>query len=166
MHHRERHLTTNTGRLAALSIPNCSIHYRGLPLSPLKCEEHISQERETWVMFPHENAEVLTREMFLSLKKPLTLVVPDGSWRQAAKVAKREPLLQNLKQVILPQGPISKYKLRREPKAEGLATFEAIARFMGIAEGAETQARLESLFNLMVERTLGSRGYVNPETRD
>lgn len=165
MHHRERHLTTNTGRLASLAIPNCTIHYRGLPVTPLKCEELISSENETWVLFPHDDATVLSEELFKNLKKPLTLIVPDGSWRQASKVAKREPALASAKRVILPPGPISKYRLRREPKAEGLATFEAIARVLGLSEGREVQQKLESLFDLMVERTLGSRGYVNPATR-
>lgn len=165
MHHRERHLTTNTGRLASLCIPNCSIHFRGLPYKPLDCAELLDPERETLLLFPREDAKVLSSEFLSTLKKPITLVVPDGSWRQAYKVAKREDALKNAHRVILPEGALSEYKLRREPKASGLATFEAIARAMGIIENPEMQAKLEELFRLMVSRTLGSRGYVNPATR-
>lgn len=161
MHHRERHLTTNTGRLAALTIPNCSVHMRGLPHKPLDCAELLESERETLLLFPRQDAKVLTKDFLKTIQKPITLVVPDGSWRQAYKVAKREDALKNVHRVVLPEGPISEYKLRREPKPEGLATFEAIARAMGIIEGEEMQLKLETLFRLMVSRTLASRGCVS-----
>lgn len=165
MHHRERHLTTNTARIAALSIPNTSIHVRGLPQKPLNCAELLDDERETLLLFPREDAKVLSKDFLATLKKPITLVVPDGSWRQAYKVAKREEALKNAHRVILPQGELSEYKLRREPKDSGLATFEAIARALGIIENPEVQSKLENLFRLMVSRTLKSRGFVNSETR-
>ena len=165
MHHRERHLTTNTGRLAALSIPHCQVHYRGLPNKALNCAELVDSERENLVLFPHDDAEVLSPDFLKKITKPITLLVPDGSWRQAYKVAKREDAFSNLKRVVLPLGKISEYKLRREPKAHGLATFEAIARALGIVDCKETQDKLETVFRLMVERILRSRGYVNPATR-
>ncbi len=166
MHHRERHLTTNTARIAALSIPNCSIHVRGLPQKPLNCAELIEEDRETLLLFPRADAKILSKDFLATLKKPIQLVVPDGSWRQAYKVSKREEALKNAHRVVLPVGGLSEYKLRREPKDSGLATFEAIARAMGIIEGPEIQHKLEKLFRTMVSRTLKSRGYVNPETRD
>ena len=39
-----------------------------------------------------------------------------------------------------------------------LATFEAIARALGIIESPDVQAGMEDLFSLMVQRTLDSRG--------
>ncbi|MEZ4813779.1 MAG: tRNA-uridine aminocarboxypropyltransferase [Bdellovibrionota bacterium] len=157
MHHRERHLTTNTGRIAALSIPNCEVHFRGLPYKTLNCAELLDAEREPLLLFPSEDAQVLTKELLEKIKKPVTLVVPDGSWRQAYKVSKREPALANAIRVILPEGKESEYQLRREPKAGGLATFEAIARAMGVIENIEMQEKLEKLFRLMVSRTMRSR---------
>jgi DTW domain-containing protein YfiP len=158
MHHRERHLTTNTGRLAALSIPGCEIHYRGLPLRPLNCEKLILDDHETLLLYPSDDATVLSEEFLKTISKPINLIVPDGSWRQAFKVAKREESLKNVKKITLKSGQLSKYRLRREPKESGLATFEAIARAWGLIEGAEIQTKLENIFDLMVERTLKSRG--------
>jgi DTW domain-containing protein YfiP len=48
--------------------------------------------------------------------------------------------------------------LRRHTDPRFLATFEAIARALGVLESAAVQARLEHVFHLMVERTLASRG--------
>jgi hypothetical protein len=47
--------------------------------------------------------------------------------------------------------------VRRESYPEGLATFEAIARALGIIESGEVQQRMEELFLLMVSRTLKAR---------
>jgi DTW domain-containing protein YfiP len=51
--------------------------------------------------------------------------------------------------------------LRRHPNPRFLATFEAIARALGILESTEVQARLELVFRLMVKRTLLSRGQLD-----
>lgn len=58
----------------------------------------------------------------------------------------------------LPVGPPSIYRLRQETQAGGLATLEAIARALGILEGASIQRELERVLRIMVERTLWARG--------
>ena len=63
-----------------------------------------------------------------------------------------------LPRLALPPGPPSVYQLRVEPFEHGLATFEAIARALGILEGRDVQAALEKAFRLMVQRTLITRG--------
>jgi DTW domain-containing protein YfiP len=60
--------------------------------------------------------------------------------------------------VTLPDGPPTRYRLRREPREGGLATFEAIARALGILESTEVQAQLEAVFERMVAETLATRG--------
>ena len=52
------------------------------------------------------------------------------------------------------------YLLRFEPKMEGLATMEAIARAYRILEGDFIASRLEEVFRIMVDRTLYSRGKI------
>jgi DTW domain-containing protein YfiP len=86
------------------------------------------------------------------------MIVPDGSWRQASKARRRIPGLDAAECVTLPPGPPTRYRLRREPKDGGLATFEAIARVLGILESAAVQAELEAFFERMVETTLATRG--------
>jgi DTW domain-containing protein YfiP len=84
--------------------------------------------------------------------------VPDGNWRQTSKMRRRDPIMADLPCVRLPPGPPSAYRVRKETKAEGLATIEAIARTLGILEGPTVQKALEDLLDLMVTRTLASRG--------
>jgi DTW domain-containing protein len=109
------------------------------------------------LLYPSKRAVELSPEYVATLGKPVTLIVPDGSWRQAAKVARREADLKDVAHVTLPNGKDSLYRLRREPKRGGLATFEAIARALGFLENKEVEVRLEGLFLTMVERTLNSR---------
>ena len=163
MHHRERYLTTNTARLARLCLPRCEIRLRGLGPNTLDLSDLIHEEgKVSLLLFPSEDAHVLSPEYLEKIKMPIKLIVPDGSWRQASKVAKREAELKNIDRVTLPFIKLSEYRLRREPKDEGLATFEAIARSIGIIEGPERgpkiQKLLEDVFRVMVSRTLKSRG--------
>ncbi|HVV81986.1 MAG TPA: hypothetical protein VHE35_02860, partial [Kofleriaceae bacterium] len=59
---------------------------------------------------------------------------------------------------VLPEAPAPRLRLRHEQRAGGLATGDAIARALGILDGAPVQAALERVLRAMVERTLWSRG--------
>ncbi len=162
MHKREWPKTTATSHLAALALPALEIRLRGVPGAPLDTRGLDDPERRTWLLFPSDDAALLTPALVAADPRPVTLVVPDGSWRQASKVAKREPGLRDLPRVRLPDLGPSRYRLRAEPRADGLATFEAISRALGILEGPKDGPRvrraLDALFDLMVRRTLESRG--------
>jgi DTW domain-containing protein YfiP len=97
----------------------------------------------------------------------LTLVVPDGSWRQASKVQSREPALAEAVRVRLALGQRpSEFLLRREPHPESVCTIEAIARALELLEGQNgpaVRAALEHLLRLLVHRTLWSRGAIPRE---
>jgi DTW domain-containing protein YfiP len=158
MHHRERYLTTNTARLATLCIPNCEVFLRGLQNETLQLSELIADDKQPLFLYPSEDAQVLSRDYLKQFNKPIQLIVPDGSWRQASKVATRESALKDIPRIVLPVGENSEYRLRREPKENGLATFEAIARALGIIEGKSVHDNLIKVFQVMVQRTLESRG--------
>lgn len=164
MHRREVAKTTATGRLALLALPNSALLVHGHEESRLDLRAAAGAERRILVLFPGEGGTPLSRAFVDADPRPITLVVPDGSWRQASKAARRIPGLADAVRVTLPEGPPTEYRLRREPKADGLATFEAIARALGILEAAEVEVRLRALFTLMVERTLGTRGV--PRSRE
>jgi DTW domain-containing protein YfiP len=166
MHLRETHLTTNTAKLVKVALEDSEIRLRGEKGKRMDDEGLISPERQSLFLFPSAEAQVLTRELVASFGKPVTLIVPDGSWRQAKKVAKREPALASIPQVKLPAGELSTYRLRREPNAESVSTFEAITRALGILEGNQgpgVREKLEHLFDVMVERLLWSRGVLPKE---
>jgi DTW domain-containing protein len=160
IHRFEDRKPTNTGRLAAECLSNSEVIVRGHawePPRPFACDAGSTP----LLLFPHPDATLLDeRSPWLESKRPLTLVVPDGNWRQASKVRNRVGGLRGVPCVSLPAGEPSVYRLRAEAHEAGLSTLEAIARAMGLLEGAAVRQALERVFRAMVERTLWSRGTV------
>lgn len=155
MHAAEFKSTTNTGRLLQLAIPECQILLRGQKESPF---QGLDLAGETALfLYPTPDSIELTPQWVSTLKRPFHLIVPDGTWRQAAKVYRREPSLQKAQPIRLMAGPVSQYHLRTAPQPHCLSTAEATARALGLLEGGEVQNSLESLFALMVKRTLETR---------
>ncbi len=158
IHWREVPKTTNTAKLAALALRNCDLRVRGERGRPLRTDDLLSGERQPLLLFPSHGAEELGAGLLSRFDRPVHLIVPDGNWNQARKVALREHALRSVPRVKLPPGPPSRYALRHSPHPENLSTFEAIARAIGILHGAEAQALLDGFFELMIERALWSRG--------
>ncbi|MBT0653683.1 DTW domain-containing protein [Geobacter luticola] len=156
MHHREAVKTTATGPLALEALPNSEVRIHGHRDRPLDFSDLDVPERRTLLLYPGDGVPVLSRDI-LDLR-PITLVVPDGNWRQASRMGRRLPGLRHAEMVRLPEGPGTEWGIRREYHPNGLATFEAIARALGIIESPAVQAGMEDLFRLMVQRTLQSRG--------
>jgi DTW domain-containing protein YfiP len=155
IHRYEDRKPTNTGRLATECLVNSEVRVRGHlsdDLAPLGTDA----DAQTVLLFPHEDAVPLER--FVASERPVTLVVPDGNWRQASKVRKRVPGLAGVPCALLPAGAPSSYRLRAEAHGHGLAALDAIARALGILEGDHVRAAMEALFRTMVERTLWVRG--------
>ena len=155
MHYRETKATTNTGRLATLALPHSEIRVRGEKGRPLDWEGILVPSRQPLFLYPDDDAELLTEDFVRSLRWPVTLIVPDGTWRQAAKVGKREAALKDVPRIKLPAA-ISEYRLRKSHGA-GVSTIEAIAGALGVLEGPEVETALRTLFHLMVDRTLATR---------
>lgn len=155
IHRYEHRKPTNTGRLAAACLTNHQIVVRGH-------EEHPTEaiawdpRSEPLLLFPHEGAEPLAPRS--PSAPPVTLIVPDGTWRQASKVRSRVPGLREVRCVGLPSDVPSMYRLRAEAHEGGLATAEAIARAFGVLEGPEVRRAIEHVFRVKVERTLWARG--------
>jgi DTW domain-containing protein len=120
---------------------------------------------QTLLLFPHAEAQPL--EDWRGAGRPVTLVVPDGTWRQAKKARRRVAGLADLPCVSLPLAGPSAYRLRHAARPNRLATIEAIARALqileGPTEGDEIQRRLDHIFRVMVDRTLWTNGRISTE---
>jgi len=157
MHRAEARKSTNTGALAARCIARSEIIVRGHEDRPSTFVADPSTQ--PILLFPHEDAVPLSD--FSRCDRPITLVVPDGTWRQASKVRARVPGLRDVPCVRLPAESRSTYRLRVESHDDRLSTIEAIARAMGLLEGMHVRGALEHVFHAMVERTLWAKGAID-----
>ncbi len=156
---------TNTGQLAAMCLANSEVVRHGArPTHEAGEATDAPQPLITWqpgvqplLLFPREDATPLAD--WVGHARPITLVVPDGTWRQAYKMRKRVAQIADIPCVSLPDGGAETvYRLRSENLPGGLATMEAIARAMGVLEGPAVEDALMWVFRIMVERTLWTRG--------
>jgi DTW domain-containing protein YfiP len=155
IHRNEERKPTNSGLLATRCLVHSEVLVRGLHGQP-EPRWHDDATRQGLLLFPHPQA--LPIGHFAASPRPLTLIVPDGTWRQAAKVPRRVAGLGELPYVTLPPGVPTIYRLRAQPGAGRLSTMEAIACALGVLEGAAVREALERVLRLMVERTLWLRG--------
>jgi DTW domain-containing protein YfiP len=158
MHCKESRLSTSTARLARRALRRCEIRIRGQKGVPTDVSGLLEEGRRALVLFPTADARPLSVELMAEIPPPYTLVVPDGSWRQASRCVRRIKELDGLPRVKVPPGPPSEYRLRAQPSLESLCTFEAIARALGAIEGGSIQAKLEAFLRLKVDATRRSRG--------
>ena len=158
MHRREQAKTTATGPLALLCLSNSQLSIHGVREAPLDLSALNVSDRRLLLMYPSEDSTVLTKDFLEQDPRPVTLVVPDGTWRQASTMRRRIPGLEAAERVRLPIGDKTRWGIRKEHREDGLATFEAIARALGIIESRSVQSGMEAIFDLMVKRTLAGRG--------
>ena len=152
--------TTNTARLAALMLPDLTLVARGAAgQSELALPIERAAERRTVLLYPGTDSIELTAAWAHLDGRPITLIVPDGSWPQARRTTRRVAGLASLPRVRLPDGPPTRFWLRDQTRSDQhLCTLEAIARALGIIEGHRVEAMLLDGFDRFVQRILGSRG--------
>lgn len=158
MHHREEHLTSNTAKLATMTLNNATIYPRGLleapfSLSLLKLETDVLP----LYLFPDADAMELNDEFKILHPGPYHLIIPDGTWSQTMKVRRREPGLSDIMCVKLSEDVKGEYKLRRGVREDGVCTFEAIAYALEVLENKEVSTDLLRQFRIMNNRVSKSR---------
>jgi DTW domain-containing protein len=178
MHQLEVDKPTNTGVVAARCLVNCATVYRGRAPG----EAGASREAEVTgvagpsidaqaaalagaipagtraaFLFPHASATPL--EAWRGDGAPVTLIVPDGTWSQAARARSRLGRALALPCVMLPRAVDGDSARLRTPTLPGrLATLEALARALGVLEGPAVEAELMRVFRVMTDRTLWTNG--------
>jgi len=160
-HPRESDVPINTARIAELVLSNCSLHV-GLDFArDAGLAAALSDPAAPAVLlYPSEDARDLALE---PPPGPVTLVVIDGTWWQASKLFKLNPLLQALPRYGLAPSAESRYRIRREPAAHCLSTIEALEAALSLLERrAGGLPELLRPFDAMVETQLD---FVNREHR-
>jgi len=175
MHQLEDWKPSNTGRLAVACLPNSALVVRGderrtfemggerasppfgepppVPTEPMRWDEH----GDPVLLFPHEDARPL--DDWRAHPRPVTLVVPDGTWRQGQRVRRRMPGLAGVPCALITRAAPSAYRLRTTTDPKRLATMEAIAEALAILEpdGDAVRRALLDIFDVMVARALKNR---------
>ncbi|MBU8897549.1 DTW domain-containing protein [Corallococcus sp. M34] len=149
-HNKEAEKSSNTARMAALALPRCRIIPYGAPGKPFDASQ--LEAPDTWLLFPDAQPPEP------GAPPPQRLVVLDGSWGQARRMAQRLPELRRLPGLRLPPPPPDSRRLRRPPHPDGMSTLEAMAGAIGHLEGEEVARPLYDLHELMIDRVLTSRG--------
>jgi DTW domain-containing protein YfiP len=116
LHLKEYFLTSNTGRIANLCLSNSDYYIRGKLDQPIEAEYSENGKYEPYYLYPSENAQVLDNDFLKNISKPIHLIVPDATWRQVKKFHKREPTLENIPHLKLPNTGESIYELRKQKK--------------------------------------------------
>ncbi|MEO1337606.1 MAG: tRNA-uridine aminocarboxypropyltransferase, partial [Myxococcota bacterium] len=148
--------TTNTAHLARLMLPQLQLRVRGRKDEPVAS---FPPDGRTLVMFPDSDADELTAFDAHRDPRPLTLVFIDGTWPQARRAMRREPALAALPRCRLPDGPPTRFLLRRQTRTDQhLCTLEAIARALGVIEGHQVERTLLAGLDLFVQQILVTRG--------
>ncbi len=86
-------------------------------------------------------------------KKPLFILL-DGSWREAKKMFRKSPYLNNLPvlsinpQLLINSDYVSKYQIRNSSKDNQLATAEVAAQVLAIADEVENGRILDCWFEV------------------
>ena len=146
----------NTARLAALGLTHAQLRV-GEVFDDL--DQLINQPGyQARLLFPGEDAQVLTAYELADKSLPLLLVVPDGTWRKVRKLLHLNPMLAQLPRVTLPQGAVSRYRLRKAPGPGALSTLEAIVQALEILEAPTSFAPLLRPFEALIEGQIEAMG--------
>ena len=153
----ERSFPSNTANIVLNSMPNSSFFERGHQGCPVE-ESFLERKNYTPLyLYPSNDAEELTPELIKSIDNPIHLIIPDGTWRQAKKIYRREVNLHSVKQIKI--NPLSKsiYPLRRQKFDEGLCTFEATAEAIKLIEDESTYRLMMDNFQIFLDAHLKNR---------
>ena len=141
----------NTARLAALGLTNAELRI-GERFEDLPADDGV----ENYLLFPGERA-IGVGEL-AQASGPLRLIVPDGTWRKARKLLHLNPGLASLPRATLPEGLVSRYRLRKAPMPGALSTLEAIVTALNLLEGDDRFDALLKPFDAMIEAQIAAMG--------
>jgi DTW domain-containing protein YfiP len=156
-HQRETDRATNTGKLIqhALQSTQVWVWERNDPLPPAVKALLQTPKFKPWLVFPADRPELKqqagnpNRDTGAASPSPLFILL-DGTWKEARKIYRKTPWLQEIPLLSLPEPPPSRYRLRRKSDHGHLCTAEvAIELFKTIHEPHQAR-QLDDYFSRFV----------------
>lgn len=157
-HPHERTHPFGTARLVRLMMPNSEVHVPWAGFTGT-LEQRIPLPPDAAVLYPAPDAPLL--DELPAAARPSTLVAIDGTWAHAKRLYRENAWLRALPHVRLQPAQPSRYRIRREPRADYVSTLEAIVEALRVLE--PEHARLDELlaaFDRMIDRQLAHAAVV------
>jgi DTW domain-containing protein YfiP len=168
MHPIERRRRIATGRMSYLSLHDSELIVgQDFADNPKLNALLGNPEFNCLVLCPGVNATDLTKStseqkesLFVPGKKTLVIVI-DGTWATAKKMMNRSPNLKRLQKICFTPASPSRFRVRKQPRAECYSTIEAIHQTIELIGGhagfdlmTGEHSNLLKVFDKMVERQL------------
>ena len=146
----ERARGSNTGRLLRSLAPrHVAMIEHGVPDAaiPETCLCEKIAGRRAHVLYPRDSHVLEDADLACDEQgQRAVLVLLDGSWRQARRMSRRVPGINQLAFARLPEGDATSWSLRRPRHAHMLCTLEAASRAVALAGDSDSaNAMLEAL---------------------
>jgi DTW domain-containing protein YfiP len=152
-HPRERDMAIGTARMAHLALPNSDLRVATDFSADPVVAAAVAGAAPSYLLFPGRDAVDVGS---LPREKAINLFVLDGTWWQAGKLLKLNPMLQSLPRVAFAPIRPSDYRIRRQPAPFCVSTIEALAEVLNFLEPpADDQRPFDRLlepFRAMIER--------------
>ena len=149
MYHNESFKPSNTGRLIADIVPdNYAFRWDRTEPDAALLELLENPQYQPYVVFPSEGIEperVCTNVEPQGDKTPLFIFL-DGTWREAKKMIRKSPYLDELPVLSISPERLSDYRLRVAPHAHQLGTAEVAVMVLALAAQPQAAAKLEEHF--------------------
>lgn len=160
MHHNEFYKPSNTGRLICHTFPSTGVsEWQRLTMSESFSSTLTARLSSACIVFPE--AEDYRDRMIESPDelpgRPL-FIIPDGTWRQARRIFRHSPYLQNLPVIQPKVVSQSRYFLRKAGSEKHLCTAEvAVALLEQMKDVSAAQALMRN-FNLFNQYYYAAKG--------
>ncbi|CAD2225736.1 conserved hypothetical protein [Pseudoalteromonas sp. 3J6] len=167
MYHNESFKPSNTGRLIAEIVPdNYAFRWDRTSPDPALLALLNNDKYQPFVIFPAEDVgtdRVVTQVETHAGKQPLFIFL-DGTWREAKKMIRKSPYLDNLPVLSITAEKLSDYRLRVAPHAHQLGTAEVAIMVLALAGEVDASTKLEQHFIKFRDAyLLGKRNKGRPE---
>ena len=157
-HPNERRKYYSTAKLVLKAITNSKL-LRGLDFERSELERNLTGQIPL-LLFPSNDAQDCE---VVQLTSTHTVIVVDGTWAEACKLIRHNPILTELPCLTFKQPLRSTYRIRKQPREFCLSTIESVAHLLklnSLAFGRKNEGNsYDSLFkgfDRMVEQQLDS----------
>ncbi|WP_086481816.1 tRNA-uridine aminocarboxypropyltransferase [Oceanospirillum sanctuarii] len=165
MHPEEIYKPTNTGRLLADCLPETQVFYwyRTSP-DPKLLALLADEQYQPFIIFPDDMEDYAHRvvsfepEREKSPEKVPVFIILDGTWRQARRIFRKSPYLDNLPVLPLKTDRLTRYALRKPASDQHLCTVEVGIELLRQAGESEAVDAVENYFAAFNRRYAESRG--------